>query len=101
VNDVRIVARASDGTETEDRVAIQFNPAAIRLTSPREGDTIDTGDPPFVIVEERSNPATTAVWVLVNDVRVLAAVRQDASDVQYRCSSRLPASGSRRRTTTP
>jgi len=77
VNDVRIVARASDGAETEDRVAIQFNPAAIRLTSPREGDTIDTGDPPFVIVEgEVRSPATTAVWVLVNDVRVLAAVRQ-------------------------
>jgi hypothetical protein len=76
-NDVRVVARASDGAETEDRVTVQYNAAAIRLTSPREGDTIAAGDPPFVIVEgEVRDTTATAAWVLVNDLRVLVAVRQ-------------------------
>jgi hypothetical protein len=76
-NDVRVVARASDGAETEDRVTVQYNAAAIRLTSPREGETIAAGDPPFVVVEgEVRDTTATAAWVLVNDLRVLAAVRQ-------------------------
>ena len=77
LNDVRVVARASDGAETEDRVTVQYNAAAIRLTSPREGEIIAAGDPPFVVVEgEVRDTTATAAWVLVNDLRVLAAVRQ-------------------------
>jgi hypothetical protein len=77
LNDVRVVARGSAGGETEDAVAIQFNPAAIRITSPRDGDAAAAGDPPFVVVEgEIQDPAATEVSILVNDLRVRAAVRQ-------------------------
>jgi hypothetical protein len=77
LNDVRVVARGSAGGETEDAVAIQFNSSAIRITSPRDGDAVAAGDPPFVIVEgEIQDPAATEVSILVNDLRVRAAVRQ-------------------------
>jgi len=76
LNDVRVVARGSVGGETEDAVTIQFDPAAIRITSPKDGDAIAAGDPPFVIVEgEIQDQAATEVTILVNDLRVRAAVR--------------------------
>jgi hypothetical protein len=77
LNDVRVVARGHDGAETGDAVAIQFTPATIQLVSPRDGDAVAGDDVPFAVVEGTvGDPATTRVWILVNDLRVLAPVRQ-------------------------
>jgi hypothetical protein len=85
LNQLRAVATAPEGLETEDSIAIAYAPPAssngVALTSPADGLIITPEDPPVVVVEGTvDNRSVTTLWLVANDRRIAVRV----SDGRFR-----------------
>src|SRR5262249_1227560 len=81
-NSVRAVAVGPAGVESEDLIRIDYTtpPAvvseAVVLASPADGLTLGPEDPPVVVVEGQvTDPTADYVWIVANDRRMQASVR--------------------------
>ena len=78
VNRVRVLATDAQGAEVEEVVTVQYKPPVapdVAITSPRDGHTLASDDPPLVAVEGQvSDPGQSTVWIVANDRRVMVPV---------------------------
>jgi hypothetical protein len=78
VNRVRVLAIDAQGGQVEEVVTVQYKPpmaSPVTITSPRDGHTLGPEDPPLVTVQgEVADPGLGAVWIVANDLRVMAPI---------------------------
>jgi len=74
-NHLKVVATDWRGHEIEDAIAVEYVPPPaserIAITSPADGHTLASEDPPFVVVEGKvEDGKVSTIWLAANDRRV-------------------------------